>query len=191
MVFDVQTTHRCNRDKRHPVTINEHGKVEMRTRRVVAGAFGLTVVAAAALSGTLRRFEIKEASMSPTLEPGDWVIARRMSRPPDRGDIVVFNDPTGTGMNLVKRVIGLEDETLTVKSGRVLVDGAVLADRWANGATVFEGSWIVPQDYVWVLGDNRGDSRSDGRTIGTTPVEEIGWRVVARYWPTSNARSLT
>lgn len=163
----------------------------MRKRRAVAGAVGLTVVAAAALSGVLRRFEIKESSMSPALESGDWVVGRRMSRPPERGDIVVFKDPADTGMNLVKRVIGLGGEIVSVESGRVLVDGALLADRWANGATNSEGSWDIPDRHVWVLGDNRGESSSDGRTMGTTPVDEIAWHLIARYWPPSKVGSLT
>ena len=129
--------------------------------------------------------------MSPALESGDWVVGRRMTQPPARGDIVVFKDPAGTGMNLVKRVIGLGGETIVVESGRVMVDGALLADRWANGATQSDGSWTIPERHAWVLGDNRAESRSDGRSIGTTPVDEIAWHVIARYWPTSKAGSLT
>jgi len=141
------------------------------------------VVAGAALRGVSRRFEIKESSMSPTLEPGDWTIAKRRAGIPDRGDIVLFTDPLGSGMNLVKRVIGLQGEEVAVDKGRVSIDGVILADRWANGITRPDGSWSVPDGHVWVLGDNRGESRSDGRMLGTTPIESIGWQIVARYWP--------
>jgi len=152
-------------------------------RRMAAGAVTIGIAAAAAVRGVTRRFEIKEASMSPTLEPGDWVLARRHNDVPDRGDIVVFTDPTGSGMNLVKRVIGLPEEHVAVIDGQVSVDGAVLADRWANGITRPDGEWSIPEGHVWVLGDNRGQSRSDGRMLGPTAVDTIGWQVIARYWP--------
>ncbi len=128
--------------------------------------------------------------MAPVLEPGDWVIARRVSGVPERGDVVVFRDPTGSGMNLVKRVIGLPGETVSITNGRVGIDGAILADRWAVGVTTHDGEWDVPPGHVWVLGDNRGASRSDGRTIGPTPLEDVGWQVVARYWPKNRIGSV-
>ena len=152
-------------------------------RRVAAGMVAAGIVAAAALRGVARRFEIREPSMSPTLEPGDWVLAKSHSGIPERGDIVVFTDPTGSGMNLVKRVIGLPGEHVAVIAGQVSIDGAVLADRWANGITRPDGDWSIPEGHVWVLGDNRGMSRSDGRMLGPTPIDDIGWQVIARYWP--------
>ncbi len=148
------------------------------------------VVAAAALRGVTRRFEIKESSMAPTLEPGDWVIAKRRSGTPERGDIVVFTDPTGSGMNLTKRVIGLPGEMIAIDRGRVSVDGMILADRWAVGATGPDGQWQIPEDHVWVLGDNRGASRSDGRTLGSIPIETVGWHAMAIYWPKHRIRTL-
>ena len=159
----------------------------MRKRGLIAGAIGATVVTAAALRGVLRRFEIAEASMAPALEPGDWIVARRRTGELARGDVVVFRDPAETGMDLVKRVVGLEGETVGVSSGRVTIDGALLADRWANGLTTPDGTWEVPEGQVWLLGDNRGASASDGRTLGPTSTENIGWVVVARYWPTWRA----
>jgi signal peptidase I len=162
----------------------------MRKRGVVAGTVGLVLVTAAAVGGAVRRFEIKETSMAPALDPGDWVLARRRTGPLERGAIVVFKHPANNGMNLVKRIIGLPNEQITIESGRVVVNGALLADRWATGITPAEGTWNVPEDHVWVLGDNRGHSTADGRSFGTTPINDIDWVVVARYWPTSRAASL-
>jgi signal peptidase I len=150
---------------------------------MIAGTIGVTLLAAAALRGVLRRFEIREASMAPTLESGDWVIAKRRTGPPSRGDIVVFDDRTGTGMNLVKRVIGIAGEQVGIDNGRVTVDGSVLADRWASGVTAPDGQWDVPEGHIWVLGDNRSASRSDSRLYGSIPIESVQWQVVARYWP--------
>ncbi len=162
----------------------------MRRRRIVAGAVGVALVAIAALRGVTRRFAIRESSMSPALEEGDWVIARRLTGVPERGAVVVFDDPTGSGMHLVKRVIGLPGEHVGIEGGRVTINGALLADRWASGVTGPDGSWDIPQDRVWLLGDNRALSASDGRVIGPTPLEEIHWLVLARYWPTDRAGAI-
>lgn len=162
----------------------------MRKRGLVAGAVGVVVVGAAAVGGTFRRFEIRETSMEPALEPGDWVLAKRRRGTPERGDVIVFKDPAGTGKQFVKRVIGLPNEELRIESGRVVVDGALLADRWANGVTTATGTWKIPEGHVWVLGDNRGHSTSDGRTFGPTPINTIDWLVKARYWPTPRAGAI-
>ena len=176
-------------DGSHSVTCGTR-KVLMRKRGIVTGVVGASVVTAAALRGMLRRFEIKESSMAPALESGDWIVARRRVGDIDRGDIVVFDDPADTGMSLIKRVVALGGETVSIESGRVVINGALLADRWASGITPTEGSWFVPHGHVWVLGDNRSESRSDGRTIGPIPITAVGWQAIARYWPTSRAGSL-
>lgn len=157
----------------------------MRRRGWFAGAIAVSVVVAASMRGVARRFAIREASMAPTLAEGDWVVARRRTGPPDRGDIVILRDPAGSGMHLVKRVIGLPGETMGVDGGRVTVDGALLADRWANGITLPDGTWEVGDGQVWLLGDNRAHSVSDGRVLGPTDLGDIEWLVVARYWPRS------
>lgn len=155
----------------------------MRRRRLVASVVGIGIVVGAAIRGTTRRFAILEDSMSPGLRAGDWVIARRRSRNVERGDIVVFTDPKGSGMLLVKRVIGLANEHIEIERGRVTIGGALLADRWASGITAPDGSWDIPPDHVWVLGDNRSRSASDSRTMGPLPIAAVTWRVTARYWP--------
>lgn len=163
----------------------------MRTNRVVAGVVGAALVAALTFRGFVRRFAIHESSMAPTIEDGDWVIARRAMGPLERGDIVVFDDPAGSGLALVKRVIGLPGEVIGIEGGRVTVNGALLADRWASGSTRPDGEWRVSGDEVWLLGDNRTHSVSDGRVLGPTKIEDVKWVVVARYWPTGRAGSVT
>lgn len=157
----------------------------MRRRGVAAAAsaVSMAIAVAAVLRARTRRYVIREASMMPTLAPGDWVIARHRSRALERADIVVFDDPSGSGRSLVKRVIGLPGERVRVDAGRVTIDGALLADRWASGSTRPDGSWEVGPNEVWVVGDHRTLSASDSRTIGPIPITSIDWLVVARYWP--------
>lgn len=154
-------------------------------------AAGVAMIGAAVARGITRRFAIRESSMAPTLDEGDWVIARRRVGVPDRGTIVVLSGPSGSGHHLVKRVIGLPGEHLGVEGGRVTVNGALLADRWASGSSGPDGSWDIPGGHVWVLGDNRPRSASDGRITGPTPLDDVHWVVTARYWPTARAGFIT
>ena len=163
----------------------------MRRGGAIAGAVAMAVVAATVMRGTTRRYAIREASMEPALADGDWVIARRRVGIPERGAIVVISDPAGSGMHLIKRVIGLPGEHIGIEAGRVTVNGALLADRWASGPTRPDGSWALSASEVWLLGDNRVHSVSDGRTLGPTALDEISWLVVARYWPTARASMIT
>lgn len=155
----------------------------MRRRGVIAAVVGISIAVAAAVRDSTRRYVIREESMLPTLAPGDWVVARRRSAHVERADIVVFNDPAGSGMSLVKRVIGLPGEHVGIDAGRVTIDGVLLADRWANGITRPDGVWEVGPDEVWVLGDHRAVSASDSRTVGPIPLASIEWTVLWVYWP--------
>jgi signal peptidase I len=156
-------------------------------RGIIAGAIGVAVITTAAARSAFRRFEIRELSMQPSLTENDWVLARRRTGEVDRGSVVILDDPTGSGLNLVKRVIGLPGEHMGIDAGRVTVNGVLLADRWASGATEPPGTWHIPQNHVWLLGDNRLASTSDGRILGPTPLTDINWVVVVRYWPRQRA----
>ncbi|MCS7224328.1 MAG: signal peptidase I, partial [Armatimonadetes bacterium] len=104
--------------------------------------------------------------------------------PPERGAIVFFQDPTDAQGWMVKRVVGLPGEIVAVFGGRVFINGQPLQEPYARGPTPGMGLWKVPDDGVFVLGDNREVS-DDSRTFG--PIEmsliegKIGWRI----WPLS------
>ena len=159
----------------------------MRWRRVITAMITIAAVAGLTLRGRVRRFAIVDASMAPTLDESDWVIARRRRQPPERGDIVIFPDPGGGDRHLIKRVIGLPGERIGLTGGRVTVGDALLADRWANGSTRPDGTWVVPTSSVWLLSDNRSATVYDGRSFGPIPIDDIDWVVVARYHPTARA----
>lgn len=143
-------------------------------------AIGLLIVG---LRKKLRRYEIAESSMEPELSSGDYVVAQRRSNVLARGDIVIVPHPEVDGFELVKRIIGLPGETITLGNGQVLVDGRALPEPWANGPARPDGEWILDHEQVFVLGDNRPISSADSRTIGALEAQTIEWRVVARYWP--------
>jgi len=120
--------------------------------------------------------------MQPTLDPGDYVVAVPAG---DliRGSIVIFDRPDVDDYELVKRVVGLPGEQVSIANGQVHVNRHVLAERWADGPTIPDGEWQLGPGEVFVLGDNRAASSSDSRTLGPILRESIHWRVVIRYWP--------
>lgn len=112
---------------------------------------------------------------------------------PERGDIVVLNPPTESDSPYVKRVIALPGETVSFRDGLVFVDGDPLTESYIDGAITFcrtpiaqgSTSWCsltVPEDSVYVLGDNRMHS-SDSRAFGPVKISAIVGKVVFTNWP--------
>jgi signal peptidase I len=89
--------------------------------------------------GRLRRYELAEESMAPTLLPGDYVVAQSRRDPPQRGDILICNHPHQSGLELVKRVVGLPGEEIVIANGQIHANAAVLAEPWADGPTLPDG----------------------------------------------------
>ena len=148
----------------------------------------LAATAIAALRGKMARFEVFENSMRPTLAPGDYLVAVAVSAP-RRGDIVVFPDTLRPDRDLVKRVVGLPGETITIHAGQVAIDGQIFAEPWADGPTLPDGTWQNPPGTVFVLGDNRQLSSGDSRATGPRRVAGM-YRVVFRYWPAGSVGRL-
>jgi signal peptidase I len=121
--------------------------------------------------------------MSPALLPGDFVVTDRSNRPPVRGDIVVFEHPQRRSFYLVKRIVGLPGEHITIDGGRVLINDTPLEETWTIDETGPDGSWELGSDETFVLGDARWMSSGDSREIGPVPTELLLMRVVFRYWP--------
>ncbi len=155
----------------------------MRSPKRVALLTALALLGLAAVRGRLRRYEIAERSMAPTLRPGDYVIAQLRKDAVARGEIVIFDHPEIPGYGLVKRVVGLPGEHLILSNGQVHCNDATVAEPWADGPTFPDGGWQLGQDEVFILGDNRAESAADSRTLGPVDLGSVKWRVVARYWP--------
>ena len=120
--------------------------------------------------------------MAPLLAPGDYLITRllRPGRHPRRGDLVVYRNGE---LFLIKRVIGLPGETVTIEGGVLSIDGEPFAEPWWPAATRPDGMWTVPLDSWFVLGDNRPDSAHDSRSAGTVGSQALHSVAVARYRP--------
>ena len=173
---------------------------------------GIIIVLVAVLAAVLLRefvvqtFYIPSGSMEPTLQVGDRIVVNKLSyelHGVDRGDIVVFSRPPlencgGPQVNdLVKRVVGMPGDLVSVSGGYVYVDGRRLDETWlpaAEQGTTSPGPsgtpysldrpFRVPSGDYFVLGDNRGDS-CDSRWWGPIPRSLIVGKVDLRVWPIS------
>lgn len=102
-------------------------------------------------------------SMAPALRHGQFVPTKRLRRTATvrRGDVVVI-DSAEVGSLVVKRVIGLPGEHVSIRAGRVRIDGRELDEPYA-APSHFDGDFDVPAAAYVVLGDNR-DASSDSRS---------------------------
>lgn len=187
------------------------GESRSATRSVIewiAVIGGALIVALVIKTFLIQAFYIPSGSMEPTLDIGDRVLVNKLSyrlHDVNRGDLVVFEAAEGEGdcgqpvnqaaaaaadqgiRDLIKRVIGLSGDTVEGRDGQVLINGRVLVEPYLPDDVVtadFEAVEI-PEGCVWVMGDNRGDSR-DSRSFGPIDEDHIVGRAFVRVWPLSN-----
>lgn len=145
-------------------------------------------------------FYIPSGSMLPTLQVGDRIVVDKLSyhlHGVDRGDVVVFRRPPleqADYADLVKRVVGLPGETVSLAGGRVYIDGKALAEPWLpTPAPVTSPSplpeafslnhpFTVPPGEYFVMGDNRTDSE-DSRYFGPISEDLIVGKMAFVAWP--------
>jgi len=147
-------------------------------------AAAILVIAAAFFLPILR---IYGSSMNPTLTDGD-IIVTMQSGEYKPGDIIAFycNDKV-----LTKRVIANTGDWVAIdKEGNVSVNGEVLRERYvtdkAFGETNIDLPYQVPENRVFVLGDNRSISVDSRNTsVGCVAEEQIVGKAAFRIWPLS------
>lgn len=176
---------------------------------VVGGAVAVALLARAFL---VQAFYIPSESMEPTLRENDRVLVNKLAYDVgevDRGDIVVFERPEedlgpADIKDLIKRVVAVEGDSLVIEGGVVSIDGVPVDEPYLAEGTVTadaqgvgdptaggvlhrcstDDPCIVPEGYVFVMGDNRSNSR-DSRfpEVGYIDVDTIVGEAFVRVWP--------
>ena len=145
----------------------------------------LAVVLYFGINALSARVRVDGFSMNPTLQNGEYILVNRLAYKtghPERGDIIVFRLPGDESQDLIKRVIGLPGDTVHVSDGIVKINGVQLDEPYIAQAPLYFGEWTVPQDSLFVLGDNRNDSR-DSHQWNFLPIENVIGKSVLIYWP--------
>jgi signal peptidase I len=139
--------------------------------------------------------QVKGSSMFPTFKDKEYLLTDKVTykrRLPIYGDVIVFKAPMNESFDFIKRVIATPGQSVSVKGGKVFVDGKMLEESYlpkeyttAPGQFLQEGeSYTVQDGEVMAFGDNR-DHSSDSREWGPVPDKNIIGRVFYRYWPVS------
>lgn len=127
-------------------------------------------------------------SMYPNLENGDKIIITNFLYKPDYGDIIAIGRSEGEDNSVIKRVIALPGDTVFINfdTHLITVNGEVITEDYeVYGAITEKGDFdyplTVPEDCVFVLGDNRNNSKdSRFRELGFVSVDEITGHALLR-----------
>lgn len=157
----------------------------------------IALVIVVAITLVIKPTIVKESSMEPTLYENNYLFVNKLAYMtkdhPEYGDIIIFKSnidkDDGNGKKiLIKRVIGVENDIITITDGNVYRNGVRVDESYTlEGFTTGElTDYVVPQDEVFVMGDNRSvslDSRS--QEVGTVSEDDIIGKAFVRLYPFS------
>ena len=154
------------------------------------------IITAIIIAGTVSIFVqpvlVDGSSMFPTLKDKDYLIVNKFMYKldePEREDIIVAKskllDENNKNKKIVKRIIGLSNDHVVIKDGYVYVNDKKLEEEYLDDFyTMGNIDIIVPNDEIFVLGDNRSNSRdSRDSSIGTIEISDIIGKVAIRILP--------
>jgi signal peptidase I len=141
-------------------------------------------------------FVIPSGSMEPTLQIQDRVLVNKFVyrfQKPQQGDVVVFLSPESNSIDYIKRVVAVGGQTVDIQNGVVRVDGKPLRETYVNHEVqdtyTSQQPIKVPADSVFLMGDNRTNSR-DSRYFGPRPVSSLLGKAFFIYWPFNRLHTL-
>jgi signal peptidase I len=166
----------------------------------------------------VQAFKIPTGSMETNLLVGDHLLVNKVvyspslgglenavlpKKPIRRGHVIVFKFPQNPPQDFIKRVIGLPGETVEIRNKVVYIDGKPLEEPYVrfeqpplapndpeygrSGGDSY-GPEVVPAGHLWVLGDNRDNSK-DSRYWGFLPIDQVKGRALLVYWSYAATKS--
>jgi signal peptidase I len=164
----------------------------------------------------VQAFKIPSSSMEPTLLVGDYLLVNKFIygtkipfmnekilqlKKPQRGDVIVFIYPKDRSKDFIKRVIGQEGEKVEIVQNKIYINDRQIDDPWGRYSEKTPwarylpsmekfGPVTVPEDSLFVLGDNR-DNSQDSRFWGFVTIDEVKGKAFIIYFSLDwNARIL-
>ena len=155
----------------------------------------------------VQAFKIPSGSMEPTLLVGDHILVNKFLygvkipfirntiipiSKPQRDDVIVFIYPHDTSKDYIKRVIGLPGDRIDIFDRKININGTLYDDKhgvysevrnvaFPNMAKKRYRPIIVPENHLFVMGDNR-DHSSDSRVWGFVPLKSVKGKAFIIYW---------
>lgn len=169
------------------IIIVENRRLVLKARDVKAMIFAVLV--ALVLFSLMTPVIVHGASMSPTYASRNVLLMNRVSykiSEPARGDIIVFRSnivgKDGKEKFVIKRIVGLPGENVTITNGSVYIDGDIYYENYLSEKyTTGDVNMTVKDGYCFVLGDNRNislDSRNE--LIGLIDYKKIVGKIYFR-----------
>ena len=208
--FDTTTSRRSRRERRQDASKKGGGGV---LEFLIILIVSFVLVFGFVRPFIVEAFWIPSASMVPTLKYGDRVLVNKFIyrfTEPERGDVVVFKSVEGGRLppeenpieriigffrddgadraprqDLIKRVVGVPGDEISVRGGRLFVNGEPQREPYVNKKypdRSFYAPTTVPEGHVFAMGDNRANSQ-DSRIFGPVPKENIEGEAFLRFWP--------
>lgn len=142
-----------------------------------------------AARASIQTYEVLMSSMEPSFYEGDRVVVNKAVYwfgGPERGDVIVFEEPNGSQDDFIKRIIGLPGDTVEVKNEAVYVNDAKLNEPYIKDPPSYTLSPTkVPEGCYFVLGDNRNHSNDShhGWLVEHDKIHGKAWLIT---WPPDN-----
>jgi signal peptidase I len=153
----------------------------------------------------VQAYKIPSESMYPTILVGDHVLVNKFIygfrlpfidtrvlalRAPERGDVIVFPYPPEPATDYIKRVVAVAGDVVEMRDKRLFIDGCAANEpytvtcepvsQYPQGRDNY-GPFTVPAGMLFVMGDNRDNSR-DSRFWGPVPVRAVKGKAMFVYW---------
>jgi signal peptidase I len=139
------------------------------------------------------RVRVENISMQPTLYQGEFLLVNKLAYKlgsPHIGDIIIFPYPGDPQEKFIKRVIGLPGDVVKIQDGVVYINDQALIEPYISQPPNYNGTWTVPQNSLFVLGDNRNNS-NDSHAWGFVPINTVIGKALVIYWPLDKLQNLT
>ena len=144
---------------------------------------------------TIKSYKIPSGAMIPTLLIGDYILVNKFIykiKKPQRRDVIVFKYPKDPTKDFVKRLIGVEGDTIEIKEKKLYVNNieqhesyVIHKDLNLNNSVqdprINFGPIIVPEDSLFFMGDNR-DNSHDSRYWGFVKLDQLQGKLISYYW---------
>jgi signal peptidase I len=138
----------------------------------------------------VQNYRIESHSMEPNFYEGQFILVNKLAYrlgSPQRGDVIVFQNPNNPDEDYIKRVIALPGDTLEIRDQHIIINGEVQDEPYPLNEfqpnTVY-GPEVIQPNHLFVMGDNRPNSR-DSRSFGQLDEDLVIGKTWVRVFPLS------